>query len=283
MKNKIVVFLLFCISILSGCTLRNLYYVSPYNGTDAPYHAIPLSADSVKSSTSAGGDVYIGSANEDGTDNVFLFSGNINRTAQWNHFQAYYGLDLSLGNYGVAKVDSFYNSPSVNFATINSMDGNKFFEGLGASGGINFVLPFNSGEWRVLGLELSSHREFGDYLNFRDKLPGTAATLIVKNDYFTTWGFYSEILSKTSYGNWGFRFSSGRIIEPDYNNLGIYDARTNRLLVYGYINFATHFTWDKWTTYMQLNFATKATGVKFGAVYQLGARYFHRKNTSGKK
>jgi hypothetical protein len=281
--KNIIPFYLLCTILFGSCTLRNLYYVSPYNGTAAPYHAIPLSADSIKSSTSAGGDLYFGSANEDGSDNVFLFSGNISRTAQLNHFQAYYGLDLSLGNYEVVKVDSFNNSSSVNFAAINSMDGNKFFEGLGASGGINFVFPFKGGEWRVLGLELSSHREFGDYLNFRDKLPDSAATLIVKNDYFTTWGFYSEILSKTNYGNWGFRFSSGRIIEPDYNNLGIYDARTNRLLRYSYINLATHFTWDKWTTYMQLNFATKATGVKFGAVYQLGARYSHRKNTSDTK
>ncbi|MEI9933854.1 MAG: hypothetical protein WDM71_03185 [Ferruginibacter sp.] len=107
---------------------------------------MPLKSDSVKSATFVGGNFYSGDANSQSSDYVFAFDGNISRSQQFGLFEAYYGADISLGNYKVATVDSYYNSPTVNAQIINSMAGHKFFGGGGLSGRYQYCFAIR--QWK---------------------------------------------------------------------------------------------------------------------------------------
>jgi hypothetical protein len=264
--------LLLAICFLSSC-YRQVFYVSPYNGNNESYHAMPLKADSIKSTTAVSGNLFVGAANTQGSDNVIAFNGSVYRTHQFGIFQAYYSGDLSLGNYNVTHLDSAGLDPAVNFRYVNSAAGSKFFYGYGAEGGINIVVPFHKGEWRALGIEGSTHQELGSYLDFRQKMPDSAATLIIRNSGFSTIGLYTEFLGSAVDGEvaYGLRFSIGRIIEPEYNNATI---DYSEQITYTYWSLGYHLTYDKWTYYFTFNDSKKSQGVKLGAIYQLGKKHF---------
>jgi len=256
-------------AIFSSCSYQQAYYVSPFNGNSNTYHATPLLSDSVKSAIYLSGNMYSGSANYNGSDDVINFEGDVYRTQQFGLLEAYYGLNASFGNYDVAELDSDYTYSTVNYQLINSMAGSKSFGGVGAEGGINFTLPMAHGEWRLFGMEVSSHKEFGSYLDFRNLLPDSAATLIIKNSFFSTLGFYSELVKKVKHGSYGFRIASGTILESAYHNLNIYD-NTGSDLKFRYTDLTFDYTWEQWTGYIQSKSATKASGVKLGIIYRLG-------------
>jgi hypothetical protein len=213
----------------------------------------------------------------------------ITRAHNLGFLQASYGLNLSLGTYSVNRWDSsyynyqipatltgLYTSPAnpFNARVINQYSGSKFFGGTGFNGQINGVVPIRrgdrSGEWRFLGIETSLQHEFGDYLQFRKQLPDSAATLIAKSNFFGTLGLYTELVGKTRQGNFGFRFAAGLILGSSYNGLNIYDNSSDRYLRYNYTTFTFHYTWMKYTGYVQTNSATKAFGVHFGMNYRIG-------------
>jgi hypothetical protein len=270
--KKYLLYLLTSIIFLPGCYLRQAYYVSPFNSNNDHYHSMPLKSDSAKSATYFGASIYTGNANTQGADEVFAFQTNVSRAHQFGVFQAYYGADLTLGNYNVASFDSVGNSSTVNYGIINSMSGGKFFGAEGLAGGINVVLPGRDGsEWRALGVEGSSHHEFGDYLAFRNNLPDAAATLIIRNNFFTTLGIYTEAMFKINHGSVGIKLASGTVMESAYRNTNVYDnVNDNRELSYGYTNMTFSYTYNKWTGYVQADFGTKASGGNFGFNYHIG-------------
>ena len=152
--------------LLSGCAIQQVYYVSPFNGNNTSYHAIPLKSDSVRSATYLSGAVYAGSANTHSADKVYALEGNIYNCNLFGKFQAYYGIDAVAGIYNVAVIDGTVYHPIQNYRVINSMSGDQFFGGIGLQGGINVVVPFRRVEWRAIGIEMSSHKEFGSFLLF---------------------------------------------------------------------------------------------------------------------
>ncbi len=77
----------------------------------------------------------------------------------------------------------------------------------GAVGGINFVHPWPHGEWRVLGVGLALNREFGQYLEFRNKLPDTSANLIDRNRTTLTICLSTDFVAKTRRGSSGYQFA----------------------------------------------------------------------------
>jgi hypothetical protein len=194
------------------------------------------------------------------------------------HFQAFYGGDLTLGNYHTGNWDSGYagnlvfqrTAPPANAAILNSYSGNKFFGGAGFHGGINFVAPMRGGEWRILGLETSLHHEFGDYLSLRKQLPDTAATFIVRNRFFGTIGLSSELVGYTRHGEFGFRLSWGWVLGRPYSNPDIYDNESGHYLQYRYAGLSFHYTWEKYTGSFQVNGASKASSVALGVAFRLG-------------
>lgn len=261
------------LTILPGCAIHQAFYVSPFNGNSPGYASIPLKADSLKSATYANAAYFAASANDHGRDDVSAFHFEVSRAHNFHFLQAWYGVNLALGTYRVQPWDSSYFSARGNSFDAKAIDqhaGNHFFGGTGARGGINAVVTRGNQEWRVLGLETSFEHEFGDYLNFRKQLPDSAATLLVKSNFFGTIGLYTELLGKTRKGDFGFRFALGWILGSAYNNLNIYDDSKKRYLRYRYYDFIYHYTYQRYTGYLQIDAATKTTGLHLGFNYRLG-------------
>ncbi|HVS95902.1 MAG TPA: hypothetical protein VHE54_05425, partial [Puia sp.] len=244
------------------------------------YHSLPLANDSAHTAFYAGSAFYWGGAIDRHNDHLdgWSFSGYVAHHVRG--FQCFYGLDLSLGTYVVGKWDTSFSVlgllsasywvPPRQGANLEPFAGYKFYGSTSFSAGINGVLPFrHGGEWRYLGLETSLHREFGDYLAFRQQLPDSLVTLNVKSRYFGTIGITSEIIGRTRNGEWGLRFATGGVLGSAYNRLHIFDTVENRPLVYGYTDLSFHVTYRRFTGYIQVDDATHATTGRLGVVYRI--------------
>ncbi len=152
---------------------------------------------------------------------------------------------------------------------LNQNAGNHFFGGTGFNGGINLVIPFYKREWRILGVETSLRHEFGRYLQFREQLPDSAATLDIRDNFFGTAGLTTEFIGQTPTGQFGFKWAYGWVLGSAYQNLNIYDNTSGHFLRYRYFNFSFHYTYTRYTGYVQLNTATKATALHLGLNYRL--------------
>jgi len=124
-------------------------YLSPVNSITNTYHTIPLKSDSLKSAVYASLLFSTGSANDKGWDWIRAGQASIYRSHNLDKCQAYYGANISLGNYYLT---DFYNShyttgqPSLWGPGDNPIDtfyhipGNSYFFGsYGLSAGINGV------------------------------------------------------------------------------------------------------------------------------------------------
>ena len=260
--------LLFLLVCFTGCIERPVYYVSPYNGNSTSYHTMPLKKDSVKTATYASGSLYLGQANTALTDKVFNFEGSIYQAKQFGIFEAYYGVDASIGNYNVALYDSDAYA-TIDYQTLNANAGNKLYEGLGVEGGINLVHVTRHGEWRVIGTELTGHTDFGSYANFRKTLPATAANLIIRQQTYSTLGFNTESIRKTKHGSYSLKIAYGFVLSRPYNHAYALDFNSQQIqrLSYDYFTYTFQYTYQRWTAYLQAEGGTYASGYKLGAVY----------------
>src|ERR1700733_8497918 len=263
---------------LPGCLVvqPQAYYVSPFNGNTGNYQTIPMRSDSVRHAFYAGAAFLTGSANTRGKDYFNAFHASLSRSQNVGILQAYYGVDLTLGSYFTGRWDSvaeyIFNqvyAPHLSYSLLNQYTGNHFFGGTGFNGGMNLVIPFEKREWRIIGVETSLRHEFGNYLRFRKGLPDSAATLDAKSSFFGTAGLTSEFIGKTKTGQFGFKWAYGWVLGSEYQNLQIYDNSTETYLRYRYFNFSFHYTYTRYTGYMQLNTAAKATAFHLGFNYRL--------------
>lgn len=277
MKPRLYLYLI----LAEGCALsscstvqQQAYYVSPINGHPNDYQPLPQTIDSAHTAVYAHAAFLNGGANQDRTDGVKAFRTSVTVAHHSGILQAYYGADLTLGTYHLGKWDTFYKVPLLraippaNMAFLNSQSGNRSFGGVGFKGGANLVWSFPRWEWRYIGMETSMHQEFGEYLSFRKKLPDTAATLNIRNPFFATLGFSTEIVRRTWHGEWGFRFATGWALGDAYRNTEVYDFESGKKLKYWYGNFSFHYTYERYTGYLQLNGATQARSLNIGVHYR---------------
>jgi len=266
---------------MPGCLSyrQQAYFTSPLNGYANNYHPLPQVRDSAHTAVYAHAGFLTGTANVRHRDDVNAFRGSFTVAHHGKWWQAYYGGDLTLGSYNMGKWDSggYTGStpypqappPVYSVGILNSHAGSHSFGGAGFHGGVNMVIPFRDGEWRILGLETSLYREFGDYLSIRKQLPDTAATLIARNPFYGTLGLGSELVGSTMHGEFGFRISLGRVLGYPYWNPDIYDNDSHSYLHYWYLTLSSHYTHERYTGYAQLNFAAKAFSLGFGLHYRL--------------
>ena len=257
-------------ALLPGCYVRQNYYVSPFNGNSPGYHAIPQVTDSARSAIYTGATWFGGSANDDGNDYFRGFRLDAYRSHHGKILQGYYGLDITLGSYFSGKWDTAWRYSPANAAIVNAASGRHTFGGLGFNGGLNLVTQLPRGEWRYLGVETSIHREWGNYLSFRQHMPDSAATLIIRDRVYATAGLSTEIIGKTRHGDFGFRVAMGWSLGTDYQHPGIHDNAIAGPLTYRYYNFNFHYTYERYTAFFQLNEATKAAGGQIGVAFRLG-------------
>jgi hypothetical protein len=205
-----------------------------------------------------------GSANDRGHDKVYSFQTNFSAANNFKNFQMYYGGGLILGDYKFNHYEGNYHSDIIDFQALDQFAGNYFFGAVGLNAGMDFVIPFPlGGDWRLVGLEASLYKDFGDYLSVREQLADTAATYIARGNSLATFGFYSEIVDKTKYGSFGVKASAGWMLGKDYHYVG-------GIGNYGYFSFSLAPTFRRWTPYVQANFATKAANAMIGLNYRLG-------------
>jgi hypothetical protein len=107
---------------------------------------------------------------------VFLVRTALSGGHTFGLFQAFYAATLATGYYNADSVQGIINT------------GKKPLGGAGFEGGVNVVIPFDGGEWRLIGVEASWHSEWGNYLRFQQGLPPGVADLVIKNNAFSTIG-----------------------------------------------------------------------------------------------
>ena len=268
---------------LPGCLPplpQHAYYVSPLNGNNTGYQPLPLQRDSAHSTFYAAGSFFTGSANEQGTD---YFNGGRVALSAAHHYgmmQFFYGLDGTLGSYTLGTWRAGYvpagillpglpTAPPARSDLLNGYSGPKTFGSAGFHTGINGVIPVRGGEWRFLGVETSLSREFGDYLSLRRKLPDSLTSLTIRSPFFGTFGLSTELIGHTRHGEFGFRFFGGWVLGSDYRHLDVYDNIDARYLHYGYSGLSFHYTYDRYTGYMQLSDGEKAISFQVGLHYRL--------------
>ena len=213
--------LLISILLLTGCVRQN-YYLSPFQSNSNTYHVMPLKSDHVSSASYLHGGIAIGDAN-DYRDDVFAFTSEYYRAHSFGSFEAYYGVNFSLGYYNV---QNYFNSSigslrdSFVVKTINDMTGEKLFGGYGLKGGIALVAPYSQrgGEWRVLGVELNMQNEFGQYLKFRRLLPDSVAKANMNASFFPTICFTTEAVARSKHYALSYKFSVGGSFRHDNIN-----------------------------------------------------------------
>lgn len=271
MKWHIFIYIFIAVAFSSCIIERPTYYVSPLNGNNTSYHAMPLLSDSTKKATYASANLYFGNANTNQTDRVFNFQGSVYQARQFGIFEAYYGADIFAGNYKVAPFDTATYNTSLNWKTLNAMAGNKLYTGIGLSGGMNIVQPTRRGEWRIIGTELATHQEMGAYSAFRKKLPADAANLIIRSGNFTTIGLNTETVRKTKKGAYSFKFAYGLALGKSYTNAQAltFTTQSTERLSYNYATFTFQYTYQRWTGYIQTAGSSYASGTQIGTIYRL--------------
>jgi hypothetical protein len=253
-----------------SCIGRQAYYVSPFNGITSPYHSIPMRADSIKSASYLNATISLGGANEGGTDSRFSFTTDVSRSHNFGIMQGYYGAGLTLGSYKLKPYDSVGNSGTVNYTLINQHAGTYFFGGGGFDGGINFVTGSEDFEWRIFGVETSLRQEFGRYAQVRNEIPDSAATLIVRNKFFGTAGVFTEFIGKGRHTETGCKLGWGTVLGNDYHNFNFKDSYfANNPPHFNYFTLNLHITNNKVTSYIQTNFARKASAFFLGMNYRI--------------
>ena len=275
---------------LTGCIgyRQHASYVSPFNGNSQTYHPLPLSTDSVRKAVYAQAALMAGNANDNNTDQLKGATGSVFVANHFGKFQSYYGVDLTMGCYDLRKYDtgstnSFFGGgislPPYSAPQLAKYAGGRFFGGVGISGAINMVKPFHNGEWRYIGLEGTLHREFGDYLSFRKKVPDSLAPVLVRNPLFATIGYTTEIIGRTHKGEYGFRLANGMVLGGAY--LHLHDTTGTEELGYIYVNLAFHYTYERYTGYVQMETGYRGISYHLGFVYRFGRPRLPAREPSG--
>src|ERR1043166_1024500 len=154
-------FLLYC---CSSCIHQKAYFASAVNAMNNPYRTIPLQSDSMRSAFYVSAVFSDAATNDWGHDYSYAFQTNFSASHNFKNVQAYYGAGFMMGEY---KLNTYYpegSDPSVDAPILNNYAGKISFGAIGFNGGMDVVIPLRGGgEWRVIGLETSVYREFGDY------------------------------------------------------------------------------------------------------------------------
>jgi hypothetical protein len=269
LRAKFALFLFSAVS-LSSCIGRQAFYVNPFNGINSPYHTVPMHADSVKAASYFNASIMLGGANEGEADPKYSITSDLSRSHNFGPFQAYYAGGLTIGSYRIKPYDSLGNNSAVNYRIINENRGTYFFGGGGFDGGINIVTGSKDFEWRIFGVETSLRQEFGKFAKVRKAIPDSAATVVIRNQFFSTLGFFTEIVGRGRTSSTGCKLGWGKVLGSDYNNFDLKDSYfADNPLRFGYFIFNVHTTREKWTYYLQGNLAKKAGGFVFGMNYRI--------------
>jgi hypothetical protein len=270
-RIKTFVFLISSFFLFS-CIGRQAYYVNPFNGITPPYRTIPMKSDSVGHASFINFGFSGGNANDWYSDHKLSLSTSFSRSHNFGNFQAHYGLGMTIGSYTVSRFDSVYSNSTVDYKIINQNAGKYFFGGWGFDGGINIVSTKENFEWRILGVETSLRHEFGDFLRFRQRLPDSAASLIIRNPDLGTVGLFTEFVMKSKdESRIGLKFNYGSVVGNSYRFDYIRDSYFyKRPVHFNYLGMSLSWTKEAITAYISGDFAGKSRNCFLGCNVRLG-------------
>ncbi len=263
--------LFFIFILVSSCT-RHAYYQSPFATNNHPYRTLPLQRDSVKSAMYASGALAAGGANEHLRDEVYMVNLSAYRAHNLRNFKAYYGITGSAGSYEVKNYrDTTGRYSFFNPSYINQNSGEKFTAGAGGIGGANFVLPFKKGGELRLGIETSVQREFGEFLEFRQKMPDSSANVINRYQTDGTLCFSFDLIGRSQKNGSSFGWKLARVITLN-KQLYILSTFDERFFRSNSLSNTFHYTDQQITGFIQINFGSYAANFQTGIIFRLGKR-----------
>jgi len=270
-KYCLPLFAILVVASFTGCVTRS-YYLSPLYGNASTYHTMPLQQDSVKYSLYTNAAFSIGGNNEDLRDDSYCFQGNIYGVHQFSVFKAWYGAGISLGNYKVSSYDGGTVNPDFDEDFINSNAGNKFFGSSNLTAGFSIVAPLNPGvEWRIIGISGTMQNEFGDYLDFRQRLAKTSTDIngLAPNDMLGTIGISSEMAFATRHARFSIQAQLNYLLGDQYTYLDYNDNGVDVHKRYNYVSNTFALTKDRITGFMQVNIGKRMSNFEMGVNYRL--------------
>jgi hypothetical protein len=272
--NELLVMIIITITA-SGCVTRS-YFLSPQNASSNPYQEVPVISDSIRGANYLGIVLTEGGVNQNFRDNVIAFDGRFHRSNNWGLFGASYGASLFLGNYSVGPYTiSQYGNSHYDSQSFKVAGSNQFFGTYGFNGSIHIAVPLpdgRGGEWRILGLETSFQKEFGNYYNFRKNLPDSNADVIFINNFTSTLGFYTDIIAlNRKKAKIGYKISYGFLLNPESDYIKYYTTKAINPMTY--FSNTLHFSRDRFSGFVQFNLSDRyAFNIQTGMSYQLGKK-----------
>lgn len=256
------------ISLLSaGCFEQNLVYLSPHTQLQNSYSVTPLLRDSLKTASYGSFGLAAGGANDQLSDNVFMAQGKFHQTLLiGNNLQSFLGIQGAAGSYRV-NWENAYLPNVTDPRNLPVRPGTKFSGAVGLVGGIGLVLPVGRRlEWKVIGIEGSVSREFGEYQRFREKIPDSVVSMVDRRSWPATAGLITDFNFKLRNNkSLGMNFGGGWTftkLEDKYNYY--YGNRQG-----GYFTGGFHFTVDRYTGHFQSRFGNYFAGFQCGIAYRL--------------
>ncbi|WP_448699132.1 hypothetical protein ACFGVR_19450 [Mucilaginibacter sp. AW1-3] len=203
MPAKRTVYSLTVIVLLAftGCTQR--IYLPALLHNDISYLPRPMATDTVKTSQYIAGGVTFAEGSASMNDNIFIGQLNYSGAHTFKYINiAYgaYGFGGSYSNNTYSPADGYYFS-------------DKSFFGFGGRASANFFAPVGRADIRILGIELSYSKEFGDYLAYRRSVKNQPGFTIDDRSALFTGGLTTEVIwhgAKNYSNQFGFRVFIGK-------------------------------------------------------------------------
>jgi len=272
---SLTLYAILLLAFFSSCTTSHAVFNSPLNGNMSDYHAMPTRADEHKSGTYVGGGLNIGGANDALRDNVVTLKASLHEAHAAGAFRFNYGGSLSIGSYNISESGyTYYNDRADSIIRGNS--GSHYWGSYGVFAGVAVAVPMgHRGEWRCIGIEGNYAREFGEYYDFRSKVPDSIFRINDRHQYLGTLGLTTEWINKRRRGTeFGVKLGLGTSFRrlyyynrqpPASGNFGDNNSREDLI----YFNNTFHITSRRNTYYIQYTVAERAAFFQIGLNYRL--------------
>ena len=208
MNPRRTLILLSLVAVLTTQCSRYSYYMPPFHSVDHPYRQQLLRTDSVKKATFINAAISGAGYNDELVDGAWFLQSSIYNTHKFGILRGWYGATLGLGQYDIDNYQGYNAFGNTDPDLINANAGTTFYGGIGAFGGLSVAAKIGEkSEWRVLNIETSYLKEFGNYLQFRNKLSDSTVDAYYDHNYFWTFALGTEIASKTKHGDFAFKIN----------------------------------------------------------------------------
>lgn len=263
-----IILVALCAVLFTSCIRTRTIFRAPYTNQQNTYHVMPVLTDEKKTAHYLTASPTMGGMNDYLNDEIYILQGKWHVSHQFgSNLQGYFGLHGSAGLYDISSsaYNLEYDPNTGNPMEFKGPKGNKFTGSFGSTAGMAVVIPLGTrAEWRVIGVESSIGREFGDYYKARRSLPDSVIDIADRRNLHVTLGGFTEWIFKPRNPDirLGYQLAIGsslhRLRNPvnDFYNFTPY-----------YVNNTFHFTVRRTTGIARLS-----AGPFFGAV-QLGVSY----------